>query len=111
MTDWRRDLLKIGIIPDDMPDQTSFVLFNLDELNDLIKDVVEKAIDDVEFDKLSYKIKRVVDEEGAHADVLKINGKYFKSSDVEAYSSSIEETNADDFKELIKSTKEFYEGD
>ena len=43
MEDWRGDLLKIGITPDDMPDQTNFVLFNLDELNDFIKDVVEKA--------------------------------------------------------------------
>lgn len=40
MTDWRGDLLKIGIIPDDMPDQTNFVLFNLDELaNHMIKEL------------------------------------------------------------------------
>lgn len=40
MEDWRGDLLKIGIIPDDMPDQTNFVLFNLDELaNHMIKEL------------------------------------------------------------------------
>lgn len=43
MTDWRGDLLKIGIIPDDMPDQTNFVLFNLDELNHFIEQELDKA--------------------------------------------------------------------
>jgi hypothetical protein len=47
MTDWRGDLLKIGIIPDDMPDQTNFVLFNLDELaNHMIKEL-DKAREEV----------------------------------------------------------------
>ena len=44
MEDWRGDLLKIGIIPDDMPDQTNFVLFNLDELNDLIKEIIQQEL-------------------------------------------------------------------
>lgn len=61
MTDWRGDLLKIGIIPDDMPDQTNFVLFNLDELNDFIKDVAEKAIDEGVFYGLD-KIEEVREE-------------------------------------------------
>jgi hypothetical protein len=57
------------------------------------------------------EIVRVTDEEGAELDVLIINGRYFKSSDVEAYSSSIEEISDNEFKELVKSTKEYYEGD
>lgn len=43
MTDWRGDLLKIGIIPDDMPDQTNFVLFNLDELANHMTKELDKA--------------------------------------------------------------------
>lgn len=78
----------------------------------------EKGIDwssPMEFKNIQKELKdceivRVTDEEGAELDVLIINGRYFKSSDVEAYSSSIEEISDDEFKELVKSTKEYYEG-
>ena len=40
--DWRGDLLKIGEIPDGS-EETVFVEFHLDTLNDFIKKVVDKA--------------------------------------------------------------------
>ena len=40
--DWRHDLLEIGEIPDGS-EETVFVEFHLDTLNDFIKKVVDKA--------------------------------------------------------------------
>ena len=40
--DWRGDLLKIGEIPDGS-EETTFVEFHLDTLNNFIKKVVDKA--------------------------------------------------------------------
>lgn len=44
--DWRGDLLKIGEIPDGS-EETVFVEFHLDTLNDFIKKVVDKAREEV----------------------------------------------------------------
>jgi len=46
--DWRGDLLKIGEIPDGS-EETVFVEFHLDTLNDFIKKVVDKAREEERF--------------------------------------------------------------